>query len=57
MEASCKHVVGQRLDQTGMHGCPETAEAIATLRAALLSSRPPDLRLYGQRSRSELPHT
>jgi hypothetical protein len=57
MEASCKHVVGQRLDQTGMHWCQETAEAIATLRAAILSSRSPDLRAYCHRSRSELPHT
>jgi hypothetical protein len=57
MEASCKHVVGQRLDQTGMHWCQETAEAIATLRAALLSSSPPDLRPYCHRSQSELPHT
>jgi hypothetical protein len=46
MEATCKHVVGQRLDQAGMHWRPEVAEAIVTLRAALLSTQPPDLRPY-----------
>jgi hypothetical protein len=45
-EAACKHVVGQRLDQAGMHWCPATAEAILCLRAALLSTHPPDLRPY-----------
>jgi hypothetical protein len=46
MEAGCKHVVHQRLDQAGMHWRQETAEAIVALRAALLSSQPPDLRPY-----------
>jgi hypothetical protein len=46
MEAGCKQVVHQRLDQAGMHWRPETAEAIVTLRAALLSAHPPDLRRY-----------
>jgi hypothetical protein len=46
MEAGCKQVVHQRLDQVGMHWRPETAEAIVALRAALLSSAPPDLRPY-----------
>jgi hypothetical protein len=46
MEATCKYVVGQRLDQAGMHWRPETATAIVALRAALLSSNPPDLRRY-----------
>lgn len=46
MEAGCKQVVHQRLDQVGMHWRPETAEAIVALRAALLSAHPPDLRSY-----------
>lgn len=46
MEAGCKQVVHQRLDQAGMHWRPDTAEAIVTLRAALLSAHPPDLRHY-----------
>ncbi|MGH2855825.1 MAG: ISKra4 family transposase [Solirubrobacteraceae bacterium] len=46
MEAACKQVVHQRLDQVGMHWRPETAEAFVALRAALLSSAPPDLRPY-----------
>jgi hypothetical protein len=57
MEASCKHVVGQRLDQAGMHWRQKAAEAIGTLRAALHSSRPVDLRPYCQRSRVGLPHS
>ena len=44
VEATCKHVVHQRLDQAGMHWRPATAEAIVTLRAAQLSTCPPDLR-------------
>jgi Uncharacterised protein family (UPF0236) len=44
VEAACKHVIGQRLDQAGMHWRQETAEAIITLRAAQLSTHPPDLR-------------
>ncbi len=46
MEAACKQVVHQRLDQVGMHWRPETAEAFVALRAAVLSSAPPDLRPY-----------
>jgi hypothetical protein len=46
MEATCKHGVGQRLDQAGMHGRPEAAAAIVGLRAALLSTNPPDLRPF-----------
>jgi hypothetical protein len=44
VEATCKHVVHQRLDQAGMHWRPATAEAIVTLRAAQLSTCPTDLR-------------
>lgn len=40
VEASCKHVVTQRLDQAGMHWRSETAEAMVTLRAAHLSTSP-----------------
>ncbi len=57
MEASCKHVVGQRLDQAGMHWSQEAADAVVTLRAALLSTRPPDLHPYCHRSRASLPHS
>jgi len=46
MEASCKRIVHQRLDEAGMHWRPETAEAVVALRAALLSSEPPDLRPF-----------
>jgi hypothetical protein len=46
MEAGCKRVVHQRLDQAGMHWRQETAEAFVALRAAVLSTTPPDLRPY-----------
>lgn len=46
MEAGCRQVVHQRLDRVGMHWQQETAEAFVTLRAAVLSSSPPDLRPY-----------
>jgi hypothetical protein len=46
MEAGCKQVVHQRLDQVGMHWRQPTAEAFVALRAALLSTAPPDLRPY-----------
>jgi hypothetical protein len=46
VEATCKHVVAQRLDQAGMHWTKESAEAILALRAAQLSTHPPDLRPY-----------
>jgi uncharacterized protein UPF0236 len=44
VESACGHVVGQRLDEGGMHWRQETADAIVCLRAALRSSDPPDLR-------------
>jgi hypothetical protein len=44
VEASCKHVVGSRLDQAGMHWRVAPAEAVVALRGALLGSRTPDLR-------------
>jgi hypothetical protein len=46
VEATCKRVVAQRLDQAGMHWRQETAEAIVALRAAQLSAHAPDLRPY-----------
>lgn len=46
MEASCKRVVQQRLDEAGMHWTLPTAEAVVALRAALLSAQPPDLRPF-----------
>jgi hypothetical protein len=46
MEAGCKQVVHQRLDQVGMHWREQTAEAVVALRAAVLSTSPPDLRPY-----------
>jgi hypothetical protein len=44
VEASCKHVVGSRLDQAGMHWRVSPAEAVVALRGALLGSSSPDLR-------------
>lgn len=44
VEASCKHVVAQRLDQAGMHWRPASAEAIVALRAAQLSTLPTNLK-------------
>jgi hypothetical protein len=46
MEAACKTVVHQRLDQSGMHWRTETAEAVAALRANRLSDQPRELRPY-----------
>jgi len=46
IEAACKQVGGARLDQVGMHWSAAAAEAIVTLRGAVLSSHPPDLRPY-----------
>jgi Uncharacterised protein family (UPF0236) len=46
MEAACKTVVHQRLDQSGMHWRRETAEAIVALRANRLSDHPRALRPY-----------
>lgn len=44
MEASCRQVVAQRLHEAGMHWREETADAIVSLRSAMLSSQRPDLR-------------
>jgi len=57
MEAACKQVVHQRLDQVGMHWRQETAEAFVALRAAVLSSAPPDLRAYCRMPPAKLPAT
>jgi hypothetical protein len=46
MEAACKTVGHQRLDQSGMHWRPETADAVVALRANQLSHSPRDLLTY-----------
>ena len=46
MEAACKTVAHQRLDQVGMHWRLETADAVVALRANQLSHSPRDLRPY-----------
>lgn len=46
VESACRHVVGSRADQAGMHWSPPTADAIVCLRTALRSSHPVDLRPY-----------
>jgi hypothetical protein len=46
MEAACKTVAHQRLDQAGMHWRPETAEAVVAVRANQLSHSPRDLMSY-----------
>lgn len=46
MEAARKTVVHQRLDQSGMHWRPETADSVVALRANQLSHSPRDLRPY-----------
>jgi hypothetical protein len=46
MEAACKQVAHQRLDQAGMHWRQETADAVVALRANQLSHSPRDLRPY-----------
>jgi hypothetical protein len=46
MEAACKQVAHQRLDQVGMHWRLETADAVVALRANQLSHSPRDLRPY-----------
>jgi hypothetical protein len=48
MVAVCKQVMDQRVDQAGMHWRQEAAVALVALRAALLSSRPTDLRPYSR---------
>jgi hypothetical protein len=55
MEAGCKQVVHQRLDQAGMHWRQENAEAFVALRAAVLSTTPPDLRPYCRMAYARLP--
>lgn len=55
MEAGCKQVVHQRLDQAGMHWRQETGEAFVALRAAILSTSPPDLRPYCRLAYARLP--
>ena len=55
MEAGCKQVVHQRLDQVGMHWRQQTAEAFVALRAAVLSTSPPDLRPYCRMALQKLP--
>ena len=44
MEASCRTVVNQRLDLSGMHWRQETADSMVALRASMLSSTKPDYR-------------
>lgn len=46
VEASCKQLVGKRLDQTGMHWRQASAEAVLAIRAKLKSTAPTDLRDY-----------
>ena len=46
VEATCKHVVVQRLDQAGMHWRPETADAIVALRSNKRSTNPTGLQPY-----------
>jgi hypothetical protein len=46
VESACRHVVGSRADQAGMHWSPSTVEAVVCLRTALRSSHPVDLRPY-----------
>jgi hypothetical protein len=46
MEAACKTVAHQRLDQSGMHWRSERADAVVALRANQLSHSPRDLKSY-----------
>jgi hypothetical protein len=46
VEATCKHIVAQRVDRAGMHWRPGTADAIIALRANQRSTNPTDLRPY-----------
>jgi Uncharacterised protein family (UPF0236) len=46
MEAACKTVVHQRMDQSGMHWRLENGDAIVALRANQLSHQPRDLHPY-----------
>lgn len=46
MEASCRTVVNQRLDCSGMHWRQETADSMVALRATMLSTTQPPSRSY-----------
>lgn len=46
MEASCRTVVNQRLDCSGMHWRQETADSMVALRAMMLSTTRPEPRSY-----------
>jgi hypothetical protein len=46
VEASCRQVVTQRLDEAGMHWREESAEAVLAIRAKLKSTAAVDLRAY-----------
>lgn len=46
MEASCRTVVNQRLDCSGMHWRQETADSMVALRATMLSTTKPEPRSY-----------
>lgn len=46
MEASCRTVVNQRLDCSGMHWRQETADHMVALRASMLSTTKPDPDTY-----------
>jgi hypothetical protein len=46
MEAACKQVVHQRIDQVGMHWTKEHADSIAILRAKVLSTERPNIRAH-----------
>lgn len=50
VESACRHVVGERLDQPGMHWSVPVAEAMVCLRANLRSTDPTDLRPSVSRS-------
>jgi hypothetical protein len=46
VEAACRRLVTQRLDESGMHWREASAEAVLAIRAKLKSSAPVDLRAY-----------
>jgi len=46
VEAGCRQLVRQRLDEAGMHWREESAEAVLAIRAKLKSTAPTDLRAY-----------
>jgi hypothetical protein len=49
VESACRHVIGSRLDQPGMHWTPAVAEAMVCLRADQRSTHPTDLRPFVMR--------